>query len=701
MKKVFAAFVLTIIFNTTFSQVTSWDQGGNTVGAEKKLGTIDNYSLPFIVNNIEKIRLSTSGNLGISTISPAAKLHIVTDGIGATQSDANGIILQNTIPATSTNMQVSPPIVFKGQGWKSASTAESQEVKFMMDVLPSSSTSVPGGLLRIQRANNGGSYTEIFGIGNYSNWAGTVTVLKLDGAPVVSIGSGKTNIYGGSGGTGFYNSAGNVVNMIITNNGLVIGSNQFTPDASAWLDLKGEANGSVYRGFLTPRMTTIQRNGISSPATGLEIYNTDTKTKDIYNGTSWVSLADNSWNTSGNTITSGQYIGTKNNQPIVFKTNSDVNTSAKAVILANGNVGIGTETPAYMLDIAPPAYADNFTAERLKGDLVMWEKEGATDKDSRAIIFRGIGDGPSAPLQTASIVLDAYGNSATEAALQVSSSGAMRFQGADGFYMFTPKASTGATTLYGWGGSLELGVTSLTKGVRIFNGYAQTSGNLFQVSNSTTDVLTVPAATNYVGIGTTSPSEKLEVAGNIKTTGFIMPTGAGAGKVLTSDASGIASWQTPASSGGGSASLWTAIGTNITTTHTSGTVCIGSSSIITPDPDGFYKLYVAGGVKARKIKVDQAVWPDYVFESDYHLLSLTEVEIFIKKNKHLPGVKSAEEINKEGVDLGDNQAALLKKIEELTLYSIEQDKKNTEQSKQLADLQEEIRQLKILVGSKK
>lgn len=60
-------------------------------------------------------------------------------------------------------------------------------------------------------------------------------------------------------------------------------------------------------------------------------------------------------------------------------------------------------------------------------------------------------------------------------------------------------------------------------------------------------------------------------------------------------------------------------------------------------------------------------WPDYVFSKQYQLPSLTEVENYINQNSHLPGIPAAAEVEKKGLDVASNQAALLKKIEELTL----------------------------------
>ena len=105
-------------------------------------------------------------------------------------------------------------------------------------------------------------------------------------------------------------------------------------------------------------------------------------------------------------------------------------------------------------------------------------------------------------------------------------------------------------------------------------------------------------------------------------------------------------------------------------------------------PLGDYELAVNGEIIAKEVNVNlNGPWPDYVFENDYNLKSIEEVEAYIKSNKHLPEVPSAEEVCKEGIFLGDMNAKLLKKIEELTLYVIEQ-------NKQIKTLQVEVEELK-------
>jgi putative hemolysin len=106
------------------------------------------------------------------------------------------------------------------------------------------------------------------------------------------------------------------------------------------------------------------------------------------------------------------------------------------------------------------------------------------------------------------------------------------------------------------------------------------------------------------------------------------------------------------------------------TLSSSGNVGIGTTS---PSE----KLSVEGNMSAngfittKKITVTQLGWSDYVFKKEYKLRSLESLEAFINQNKHLPEVPTAKEVKAKGISVGDNQALLLKKIEELTLYVID------------------------------
>ncbi|WDF60823.1 tail fiber protein [Flavobacterium sp. KACC 22758] len=112
-----------------------------------------------------------------------------------------------------------------------------------------------------------------------------------------------------------------------------------------------------------------------------------------------------------------------------------------------------------------------------------------------------------------------------------------------------------------------------------------------------------------------------------------------------------------------------------------GNIAIGSKS-----PDA--KLTVNGTIHSSEVKVDlNFSAPDYVFTNDYKLRSLKEVEKYIKENSHLPEIPSAKEFEKNGINVSEMNMALLKKVEELTLYSIEQ-QKNTEKLNLYIDKQQ-------------
>ena len=80
-------------------------------------------------------------------------------------------------------------------------------------------------------------------------------------------------------------------------------------------------------------------------------------------------------------------------------------------------------------------------------------------------------------------------------------------------------------------------------------------------------------------------------------------------------------------------------------------------------------------LQARVILVDSQDWPDFVFEADYTLMPLNEVENFYKKHKHLPNVPDAKTVENNGINLGEMDKILLQKIEEMTLYILEQNKR--------------------------
>ncbi len=123
----------------------------------------------------------------------------------------------------------------------------------------------------------------------------------------------------------------------------------------------------------------------------------------------------------------------------------------------------------------------------------------------------------------------------------------------------------------------------------------------------------------------------------------------------------------------------------------------GNVGIGTKDTKGF-KLGVNGKIAATEVKVaTYNNWADFVFKKEYKLPTLTEVENHIKEKGHLENIPSAKEVKKDGFFLGQMDAKLLQKIEELTLYTIDQEKKLNTQNTKIEKQQKQIDKLSLLV----
>jgi len=100
-----------------------------------------------------------------------------------------------------------------------------------------------------------------------------------------------------------------------------------------------------------------------------------------------------------------------------------------------------------------------------------------------------------------------------------------------------------------------------------------------------------------------------------------------------------------------------------------------------------YTLSVNGPGIFTKLVVKSNIWADYVFDSAYKLRPLEKVGEYVKANHHLPEIPSADSVSKAGIDIGDNQAALLKKVEELTLYMIQLNETVKQQQEKISQLE--------------
>jgi hypothetical protein len=194
---------------------------------------------------------------------------------------------------------------------------------------------------------------------------------------------------------------------------------------------------------------------------------------------------------------------------------------------------------------------------------------------------------------------------------------------------------------------------------------------------------TFPSSGN-VGIGTYAPTYKLDVLGPVNDwkarfqgpDGYITigPLNPGWAHIYTDRPAFMFNQNIWSLTGGFSAyeqadlTLKTNGTTRLTVSQATGNVGIGTSS---PNE----RLTVNGTIYGKEVKVDLSVpGPDYVFQKSYGLPTLEEVKAYVDANKHLPDVPCAEEMKKDGIKLAEMNMILLKKVEELTLYMMQQQK---------------------------
>lgn len=429
-----------------------------------------------------------------------------------------------------------------------------------------------------------------------------------------------------------------------------IGTN--APAASAILDIK-----STTKGLLIPRMSLAQRDAIlvSTAVNGMLIYQTNSSPGFYYYNNGWVPLGANSAlsNLSANTlintsltpgVTNTHTLGTtakrwKNlyTHAITFPDGTVQSTaasastqwkgSAGAIYFNTGKVGIGTNAP-----LSPLHVAGNLT---LAGNLNFTE-------GTQSIQFANPGTEP-APM----MYLFESGTTNTDR---------MIFSHSPSFptWGLQYKDVTDQLDFLGAGSSrmsinLSSGDIGIGSGDLIFNNGSQS----IQFGN--------PGAAP-------TPMMYMFTSGTVN-----------ADRMVIAHSPSFPTWGLQYADNGDRFDFLGAGSSRMTINLSTGNVGIGVASPV-------YKLEVCGTIRAKEVRVETG-WCDYVFEKNYKLRSIDELERFINLNKHLPGIAPAAEVEKEGLKVGEMNKAMMEKIEELTLYVIQLSKENKK-------LQEEINALK-------
>jgi hypothetical protein len=342
--------------------------------------------------------------------------------------------------------------------------------------------------------------------------------------------------------------------------------------------------------------------------------------------------------------------------------------NANGIDFEGGNVGIGTSIPSEQLEICNGGLSvrGRNSHQSLNGFQNLIELQ---DPDNAAIVYR--------PDQNRELMFGFH---------------------SDNHFYWGSKNSDG-TGKYamnlskdGW---LATNVTGSNAPIQAFTVDAETFGSYENAVNSYFFKATDGGNPNNtfiirgdgnVGIGTDQPQAKLDVNGNsifrdytsyykdmfligedaVNSSRDINFQYANAGKAMIRSHRG-GSWDTYLQ-------FWTSLDSNIPQLQmqidANGNVGIGTGTKTLNE-----KLEVDGTVLCKRVNVTLTGWPDYVFVPDYPLMPISELGTFIRTNKHLPGIASEKEVLEKGLDLGDSNAALLQKIEELSLYIIQLNKR--------------------------
>jgi hypothetical protein len=337
------------------------------------------------------------------------------------------------------------------------------------------------------------------------------------------------------------------------------------------------------------------------------------------------------------------------------------NTNGTHVYSSNsGNVGIGISYPSakfHLIDVGSSSNATSVT----NGNLIIQANTGGRNTTLGAqleFVIPANSDGSN--LWGQGRIITVAGNTNSGAAAGKMILGTRRW--------FDKGVGTGLAWNYGDDividdiGKVGIGISNPSAKLHLLdvgsssNATSVTNGNLIIQANTGGRNTTLGAQLEFV-IPANSDGSNLWGQGRIITVAGNTNSGAATGKMIL----GTRRW------------FDKGVGTGLAWNYGDDIVIDGGGNvgIGTTNPDT--KLAVKGTVHAEEVKVDLNVpGPDYVFEPTYNLTSLTEIENYVKENKHLPEVPSAKEMEANGINLSEMNMLLLKKVEELTLHLIEQ-----------------------------
>lgn len=356
-----------------------------------------------------------------------------------------------------------------------------------------------------------------------------------------------------------------------------------------------------------------------------------------------------SWDLSGNagTNASTNFIGTTDNVSLKIRTNNILRIN----ITNNGKVGVGNFTPAFKLDVRGGSINTD-SLYRISGAQVL--NRNASNLVQVGDASAKVGIGTAAP-SVALHIVSTFNNAAI-------------FDGGSQMYIGLHENGIYRGYIGSYSGNAE--------DIDFGTGNTNTNGRLHLCIQSVPK-LTV-ATDGRIGIGTTLPQAKLQVTyasavndPQIK----IHQTNSDFARLSFSNNTTSNYWtiagMSSATNDNARLNFYNNVYGDVMSLTGNGNVCIGTTT-----PATGYKLSVNGKIICEEMKVQlHANWPDYVFDKEYSLMPIEELEQSIKANKHLPGFAPAPEAEKEGgFHVGEMQIKLLEKVEELTLYLIQQDK---------------------------